>query len=104
MISVQEGIKIDVYIYIYIYIYIYMTSYISMTWGDSKWITDFNRSGDLLKWCHNNRFMNLSVVIIYSIADFIIHVLSSSLRPFDGKRRVSALFESFESFKHVWCY
>ena len=39
--------------------------------------------------------MNLSVVIIYSIVDFIIHALSSSLRPFDGKRRVSALIESF---------
>ena len=35
------------------------------------------------------------MVLIYSIVDFIIHALSSSLRPFDGKRRVSAITESF---------
>ena len=39
--------------------------------------------------------MNLSVVITYSIAGSIIHVFSSSLRPFDPKRRVSTISESF---------
>ena len=39
--------------------------------------------------------MNLSVVIIYSIGDSIIHAFSSPLRPFDPKRRVSTIIESF---------
>ena len=38
--------------------------------------------------------MNLSVVIIYSIFDCIINAFSSSLRPFDPKRRVSSIIES----------
>ena len=39
--------------------------------------------------------MNRSAVIIYSIVDSIIHSFSSQLRPFDPKRRVSTLTESF---------
>ena len=66
-----------------------------MTLGDPKSIKDFKRSGDLLKWIHNNRVMNLPVVIIYSIFDSIIQAFSSSLRPFDPKRRVSTIIESF---------
>ena len=49
----------------------------------------------MLKWIHNNGVINLSVVIIYSIVDSIIHAFSSSLRPFDSKRRVSTIIESF---------
>ena len=70
-----------------------------MTWGNSKWIRNFNRNGNLLKWIYNNRFMNLSAVIIYSIVDSIILAFSSSLRPFDRKRRVSTISESFLSSK-----
>ena len=40
---------------------------------------DFKKSGDFLKWIHNNGVMNLSVVIIYSIVDSIIHAFFSSL-------------------------
>ena len=39
--------------------------------------------------------MNRSAIIIYSIVDSIIHSFSSQLRPFDPKRRVSTLTESF---------
>ena len=49
----------------------------------------------MLKWIHNNGVINFSVVIIYSIVDSIIHAFSSSLRPFDSKRRVSTIIESF---------
>ena len=66
-----------------------------MTCGDSESIRDFKRSGYLLRWIHNNGVINLSVVIIYSIADSIIPVFSSLLRPFDPKRRVSTIIESF---------
>ena len=66
-----------------------------MTYGDPKFIKDFKRRGDLLKWIHKNGVMNLSLVIIYSIVDSIIHAFSSSLRPFDPKRRVSAIIETF---------
>ena len=58
-------------------------------------IRDFKKSGDLLKWIHNNDVMNLSVVIIHSIVDSIIHAFSSSFRPFIPKRRVSTMTESF---------
>ena len=53
------------------------------------------KSGDLLKWIHNNAVMNLFPVIIYSIVDSIIHAFSSSFRPFDQKRRVSMIIEPF---------
>ena len=56
---------------------------------------DFKKSGALLKWIHSNGVMNLSVVIIYLIADFIMHAFSSSFRPFDPRRRVSTIIESF---------
>ena len=56
---------------------------------------DFKKSGALLKWIHSNGVMNLSVVIIYLIADFIIHAFSSSFRPFDPRRRVYTIIESF---------
>ena len=55
----------------------------------------FKRSGDLLKWIHNTGVMNLSHVIIYSIVDSIIHAFSSSMRPFDPKKRVFTTLESF---------
>ena len=51
------------------------------------------KSGDLLKWIHNNAVMNLFPVIIYSIVDSIIHAFSSSFRPFDPKRRISNIIE-----------
>ena len=35
------------------------------------------------------------MVVIYSIVGSIIHVFSSSFRPFDPKRRVSTIIESF---------
>ena len=66
-----------------------------MTQGDTESIRDFKKSGDLLQWIHNNSVMNLSGVITYSIVDFIIHAFSSSLRPFDPKRGVSTIIESF---------
>ena len=39
--------------------------------------------------------MNLSMVIIYSIVDSIIHAFSLSFRPFDPKKRLSTITESF---------
>ena len=65
-----------------------------MTKGDPESITDFKRSGDLLKWIHNNGVMNPSVVTIYSIVDSIIDAFSLSLIPFDPKRRVCSITES----------
>ena len=55
----------------------------------------FKRSGDLLKWINNTGVMNLSHVIIYSIVDSIIHAFSSSMGPFDPKKRVFTTIESF---------
>ena len=55
----------------------------------------FKISGDLLKWINNTGVMNLSHVIIYSIVDSIIHAFSSSMRPFDPKKRVFTTIESF---------
>ena len=49
------------------------------------------RSGDLLKWIHNNGAMNISVVIMYFIVDSVINAFSLSLRPFDPKRNVSTI-------------
>ena len=66
-----------------------------MTSGDPESIRDFKKSGDLLKWIHNNSTINLSVVIIYSIVDSIIYAFSSSFRPVDPRRRVSTITESF---------
>ena len=66
----------------------------NMTSGDPE-IRDFKKSGDLLKWIHNNGVMNLSVVIIYSIVDSIINAFSSSIRSLDPRRRVSTMIESF---------
>ena len=66
-----------------------------MTSGDPESIRDFKKSGDLLKWIHNNSPINLSVVIIYSIVDSIIYAFSSSFRPVDPRRRVSTITESF---------
>ena len=66
-----------------------------MTQGDTGSIRDFKRSIELLKWIHNNGVMNLSVVIKYSIVDSIINAFSSSLLPFDPRRRVSTIIESF---------
>ena len=40
-----------------------------MTLSDPESIRDFKKSSDLLKWIHNSGVMNLSVVIIYLIAD-----------------------------------
>ena len=65
----------------------------SMRQGHLESIRDFKKSGHLFKWIHNNSAMNLSVVIIYSIADCIIHEFSSSLRPFDPKRSVSSIVQ-----------
>ena len=65
----------------------------SMSQGDPESIRDFKRSGDLVKWIHNNRVMNLSVVKIYLIVDSIINRFSSSLRPLDPNRRVSTVIE-----------
>ena len=48
-------------------------SYIQLNLVDKQSIRDFKKSGDLLKWIHNNGVMNLSVVIIYSIANSITH-------------------------------
>ena len=45
--------------------------------------------------------MNFSVVKMYSIVDSIIHAVSSSVRAFDPKRRVTAMIESFGSIKNV---
>ena len=67
----------------------------SMRQGHLESIRDFKKSGHLFKWIHNNSAMNLSVVIIYSIVDSIIHAFSSSLTPFDLKRSVSSIVESF---------
>ena len=39
--------------------------------------------------------MNLSIAIIYSIVDSIIHAFSSSFRPVDPKRRFSTIIELF---------
>ena len=66
-----------------------------MTLSDPESIRDFKKSGDLLKWIHNNGVVNLSVVMIYSIVDSIIKAFSSSFKPFDPKRRVSTIIESF---------
>ena len=66
-----------------------------MTKGDPESIPDFKKNGDLFKWIHNNGVINLFVVIIYSIIDSIIHASSSSFSPFDPKRRVSTIIESF---------
>ena len=66
-----------------------------MTLSDPESIRDFKKSGDLLKWIHNNGVVNLSVVIIYSIVDSIIKAFSLSFKPFDPKRRVSTIIESF---------
>ena len=66
-----------------------------MASGDPETIRDFKSSGDLLKCIHNNSVKSLSVVVIYSIVGAIIHVFSSSFRPFDPKRRVSTIIESF---------
>ena len=49
----------------------------------------------MLKWIHSNGVMNLSVIITYSIVDSIINSFSSSLRPFDTKRRVSTIIKKF---------
>ena len=49
----------------------------------------------MLKWIHSNGVMNLSVIITYSIVDSIINSFSSSLRPFDPKRRVSTIIKKF---------
>ena len=51
----------------------------------------------MLKWIHNNGAMNLSVVITYSIVDLLFAAFSSSLRPFDPKRNVFTIVESFLS-------
>ena len=56
---------------------------------------DFKKSGDFLKQIHSNGAMNLSVVTRHSIVDSIIHAFSSSLRPFDPKKTVSTIIESF---------
>ena len=45
--------------------------------------------------------MNLSLVIMYSIVDFIINVFSSSLKPFHPKREVSTVIENFGLIKNV---
>ena len=50
----------------------------------------------MLKWIHNNKVTNLSVVIICLIVDSIINASFSSLRPFDPKIRVSTKIESAE--------
>ena len=55
----------------------------------------------ILKSIHNNGVMNLSVVIIYSIVDSIIHAFCSSFRPVDPKRRVSTIIDRFGSAKNV---
>ena len=39
--------------------------------------------------------MKLSLVIMYSIVDSIINAFFASLRPFDPKRNVSTVVESF---------
>ena len=74
MTNIQQGIK-------------YKKKYIKdLTTKQEKYpdsIRDFKRSDDLLKSIHNNGVTNLSVVIIYSTADSIIHAFSSSLRSFD---------------------
>ena len=59
------------------------------------------RSGNLLKWIQNNGVMNLPVVIIYSVVDSIINAFSSLFKPFDPKRRVSTINESFWFNKKV---
>ena len=51
---------------------------------------------DELEWIHNNEALNLSVVIVYSSVDSTINGSSSSLRPFDPKRRVSTKIESVD--------
>ena len=48
----------------------------------------------MLKWVHNNGFMNLSVVIIYLVVDSIIYAFSSSFKPFNPNRRVSTIIET----------
>ena len=60
------------------------------------------RSGILLKWIHINGVMNVFVVRIYSIVDSIIHAFSSSLRPFDPKRRVSTIIKYFSFNFFLW--
>ena len=70
-----------------------------MTLCDPESIRDFRKSGHFFKWIYNNGVVNLSVVIIYAIVDSIIKALSSSFKPFDPKRRVSTIFESFDSIK-----
>ena len=57
-----------------------------MIQGDPESIRDFKRSGDFLKWIHNNGSINLSLVILHSIVDSVINSFFSSLRPFDQKR------------------
>ena len=49
----------------------------------------------MLKWIHNNGLMNVSVVIIYSIVNTVIHAFSSSFKSFDPKRRVPTTIEPF---------
>ena len=57
-----------------------------MIQGDPESIRDFKRSGDFLKWIHNNGSINLSLVIVHSIVDSVINSFFSSLGPFDQKR------------------
>ena len=66
-----------------------------MTLRDPESIRYFKKRDDLLKWIHNNGVINLSVVIIYSTVNSIGKAFSPSFKPFDPKRRVSTIIESF---------
>ena len=63
--------------------------------GDPEQIREFKKSNDLLKWIHDNGAMNLSVIIMYSIVDSTFNAVSLSYWPFDPKRNVSTIVESF---------
>lgn len=54
-----------------------------------------NGTEKMEKWNHNNRAMDLSVVIMHLMDHSVINVFSSSLRLFDPERRVSTIIESF---------
>ena len=66
-----------------------------MAYVNPKSIIYFSSKNDLLKWIHSNWAINISVVIMYLIVDSIVSAFSTSLGPFNQKRKVSAIIESF---------
>ena len=67
-----------------------------MTYGDPESIRDFRENNDLLKY----GFVKIELwtfpwFMAYSIVVSVINAFSSSLRPFNQKRNVSTITETF---------